>query len=291
MWEPLGTLKKIYLVIVAVLCGFAIRLMCQQVHIPEVPGYQGVILSSGHSVRNMTCIFFALATCTFFSTIVTRRVRFEAGLYCASLGLGFLAVRAGSMGVLLRTSDGKPVFPLAVAELFLLFCMLQFCWQFLHLLHAKGWLLSEPKNVNLELANTSMHRVIALLVHVSITAGIIAILARTDSLKQVVLGVFIASLSGSVISHQSFPVRPSCWLWPGAMLVGLAGYIWAMFQHTDLSAGAIPNPLARPSPLVYASVGTAGAILGYWVSRQWHEAEEDSVLNADLLEENDKPVE
>jgi len=38
--------------------------------------------------------------------------------------------------------------------------------------------------------------------------------------------------------------------------------------------GGLLAPLARPLPLDYASLGTAGAILGYWTSRQWQRAKE-----------------
>ena len=37
-----------------------------------------------------------------------------------------------------------------------------------------------------------------------------------------------------------------------------------------LSRGSLLAPLSRPLPLDYASVGPAGALIGYWMSRRWH---------------------
>ena len=42
---------------------------------------------------------------------------------------------------------------------------------------------------------------------------------------------------------------------------------------TGLGAGQM-SPLGRALPLDYASVGPAGAMLGYWISRGWERAKE-----------------
>ena len=56
----------------------------------------------------------------------------------------------------------------------------------------------------------------------------------------------------------------------GPLLTGVIGYaLAAMGQVSNLNIG-LPTgtvaALARPLPLDYASVGIAGAILGYWMS-------------------------
>ena len=47
---------------------------------------------------------------------------------------------------------------------------------------------------------------------------------------------------------------------------------WSLWK-AGRGAGALAA-LGRPLPLDYASLGPAGAILGYWISRGWERAKE-----------------
>ena len=66
------------------------------------------------------------------------------------------------------------------------------------------------------------------------------------------------------------------------VIVGVFGYLFAYlaFCSTDPitwksgTGGGTLAALARPLPLDYASLGTAGALVGYWTSRQWQRAKE-----------------
>jgi hypothetical protein len=58
------------------------------------------------------------------------------------------------------------------------------------------------------------------------------------------------------------------WFWCGPFVVGLIGYIMAASgQDSSLAIGSPTGffaALARPLPIDYASMGPAGAIIGYW---------------------------
>ena len=82
-------------------------------------------------------------------------------------------------------------------------------------------------------------------------------------------------------STPPFPTRPSVWFWIGPSLVGIIGYLFAYSAATDsqwLIGVAEPSlgeaSLAYALPLDYAGAGTAGSLIGYWMSRRWQEHRE-----------------
>jgi hypothetical protein len=61
----------------------------------------------------------------------------------------------------------------------------------------------------------------------------------------------------------------------------VVGYLIAFFGNDGGTAGDLHGwaaALARPTPLDYASVGTAAALLGHWSNRRLAEADEPPVL-------------
>jgi hypothetical protein len=73
-------------------------------------------------------------------------------------------------------------------------------------------------------------------------------------------------------AHSLFPSRPSLWFLGAPLIVGLLGYLFAWVGGTNLPGGEVGGyapALGRPLPIDYASMGTAGTILGYWTSRHW----------------------
>ena len=65
---------------------------------------------------------------------------------------------------------------------------------------------------------------------------------------------------------------PSIWYWPGPLLVGLLGYIWASFNPQKLSIGQSAGYFAGSGASAatgFCHAGIAGAMLGYWFGRAW----------------------
>src|SRR5439155_21554171 len=109
-----------------------------------------------------------------------------------------------------------------------------------------------------------------------------------DRKAQVVWSVAIASLVSSLAAHSLFPARPSIWFWAAPFIVGVIGYAVAGFGGPPLPGGEVGGALPalpRPLPLDYASVGTAGALVGYWTSRKWqHEHETEPHTTGEVEE-------
>jgi hypothetical protein len=98
---------------------------------------------------------------------------------------------------------------------------------------------------------------------------------QTEDKKQVLAAVGLGAFAGAFFPYWQPGVRPAAWYWAGPLVVGLAGYLWAFIASPAGSVigragidGGFLAALARPLPLDYASLGTAGAILGYWMRRK-----------------------
>jgi len=114
-------------------------------------------------------------------------------------------------------------------------------------------------------------RTTALALQAAGTAMLVILLVRTDDKKQVLSAVAVASLLSTLLAYSIVPARPSVCFWAGPIIVGIVGYVAAYFIWGSVDpvtwksgqGGGLFIPLARPLPLDYASLGTAGAILGY----------------------------
>lgn len=151
----------------------------------------------------------------------------------------------------------------------------------LWLLGKKGFVHAAPEYVHVDESVTTeppapggdlTGNIIALATQVAATAIILLFLCQSESKKQAIASVGIASVLGTTLTYMGFPTRPSIWFWTAPLIVGLFGYVLAAAgQNADLAIGhpsGVFAALARPLPLDYASVGPAGSILGYWMMRK-----------------------
>jgi hypothetical protein len=110
------------------------------------------------------------------------------------------------------------------------------------------------------------------LTQVALIGLIVLVLTATADKAQVLASVLIASVIGTGLAEHYFKgEKVAPWLWAGPFIVGALGYLltWmtgdaAVATETGRLTGTFA-PLARPLPLDYASFGTAGALLGYWM--------------------------
>ena len=187
------------------------------------------------------------------------------------------------MHAVTQAAAGRDVFLAMAVELIVLGALLGLSWFGLWLLYRRGRLTGDALRDGLrDQPHAPGERVFALLVQAGVMAVLVLLLARTDEKKQVLAAVAIASFCATLVAYAVSPVRPSVWYWAGPILVGVVGYLAAYGSWPSIPALAMKSgvggprlmPLARPLPLDYASLGTAGAILGYWTSRQWQRAKE-----------------
>ena len=284
MWNAFNNTQRLYLALVSGGCVALFLLLSKLMGWPVYLKCEASLLTSASPVTGIAVVVVGLFLSILAATLLLGHLRYEAGLFAACIGLAALASRGGTVGSLLRSSGRPQVYFAMLMETGMLLGMMGLAWTQLSLLRRSGWLAPEPCDPEKEVAASFATRLMATVSQAVVTGMLIFILARVDHQKQIMAAVVIASIIGSIAAHQAFPLRPSAPFWIGPFVVAMAGYAWAMKSPGAWEIGTPANALAAASPLHYASLGTAGGIFGYWVSRQWREAEREMELPADALD-------
>jgi hypothetical protein len=251
--------------------------------IPAHPGYEMSLMLQPTPAAALLLTGIAICAATAIATVIAGSIRFDAGLFGASVGLVALANRGGPMRYVMQAAPGRGTFLSLAVELVLLGGMLGTAWFGLWLLYRGGRLQGDAlRDGLLDRPHSLTDHLLALGTQAGSMAVMVMLLARTDDKKQVLAAVCVASLLATLLAYAVSPTRPSVWFWAGPIVVGVLGYLsayWAWGTSDPVvwksgQGGGLLAPLARPLPLDYASLGTAGAILGYWTSRQWQRAKE-----------------
>lgn len=275
--------NRLLLTIAATLAGLLYWFAGRWFRIPDHADYEASLALQPNAAAALLLTGLVLFVATGVGTVVAGSIRFDAGLFAGAVGLAALSARGGPMRYVTQAAAGKGVFVAMAMELLILGALLGLAWFGQWLLYRRGHLLGDALRDGLrDQPHAPGERVFATLVQAAVTAVLVLVLARTDEKKQVLAAVGVASFAATLVAYAMSPVRPSVWYWAGPIIVGIAGYLaayggWASVAPVAWKSGTgggILAPLARPLPLDYASLGTAGAIAGYWTSRQWQRAKE-----------------
>jgi len=205
-------------------------------------------------------------------------------------------------------SDPAQVYSRLLFESVLLTVLIAVCWWALRVLYAMGVIRdresrrSEPQPQAPQTPRLKFGRedappaprsdLSAALMETGALAGqllftllLIMFIGTSQAKLQVLAAVFLGSFLGPVlrgfISHTGGEgLRwlageendAKGWYWLPPLLAGMIGYAIAANHPAGADVGHLTGTfaaLARPLPLDYASLGTAGAILGHWTSRRW----------------------
>jgi hypothetical protein len=234
------------------------------------------------SGSSLGVVLILLVGCTALASTIAGTARPDAGLFCAAFGLAALSLRDGSIRTTLQSASSPGILAMLAVELCLLYVGIGACWAMVRFSQARGLLKSDIERDGLEdqEESTLVQKLSASAAQAGIMLVLMWLLAQYDAKVQVLAAVAISAWLGTVLSHYFLhPARPSAWFLAGPLVVGLVGYL-ATYAS---AAGDAGNPagwrtanlqgafaaMARPLPLDYASVGVAGTILGYWMSRRW----------------------
>ena len=287
VWAALGTRAKAVLALACAAAALLFWVAGRWFGIPRHPGFEPSLILQPSPAAVLLLTGFVLWICVALCTVIATRVRFDAGLFAACVGLATLSIRGGPMRYVIQNAmelgNGRSVFLGMIVELLVLFGFLSLAWFGLWALHRGGRLEGDALRDGLADREHSLgERVTAAAIQVVTMALLLLLLARVDDKKQVLIAVGLSSFLATLLAYTFSPVRPSVWFWAGPLFVGIVGYAAAYqnwgrggpsFWKAGLGAGMLA-PLGRPLPLDYASFGPAGAIFGYWVSRGWERAKE-----------------
>lgn len=287
VWTSYSARQRILLTLGAVGAYLIFALIGRFFAIPYLPDYQAALLTQPAPLVAVMITGVTLVACVLLCTLITGRIHFEGGLFCATIGMFALSVRGGPMRYVLMYSTSETVFLRLAFETALLFGCVAVGWYVLLILRDNNLLHGEPLRDDDPHA-LPMTGLMALGAQVITMTFLMMLLAQSDEKAQVGWAVVISALLSTLLAHSLFPARPSIWFWFGPFVVAMIGYVIAWFGPGPLIGGQVGGllpQLARPLPLDYAALGTAGALMGYWTSRSWQHERDHDPDNPDEVEE------
>jgi hypothetical protein len=281
MWDQ-DQRNRVLLLCGAVVCLAVFFFAAIAFGMPAEPGFQASILEQPAPIVVFAMVLIAMLVCTVMGTLLAGTVEPDAGFCVACVGLAALSLRGGGMGDVLRAALKSEIYLGMLAELLALYGIVVIAWSMLAGIQRRGWLLSpehargiSPDAEGSLVDQALPERLLALAFQIAVMTVGMLLLAQSDAKAQVLMAVGVSAFVGALAVYSVFPVRPSIWFWIGPLFVGAAGYLFAYYNPDGLTLGetrGMLGALARPLPLDYASLGPAGALLGYWMSRKWQEA-------------------
>ena len=275
---PLQPFQWQVLVVGCVVCLSVCAALAAALRLPVEPGFDGSLLAGfgpvGAVVKVVAVVVAALAA----GALIASFAEDEGALFCAAVGLAAVAVRCGPMRPVLIGS-GRGVFAVLAVETVLLMALLGGGW---YVLRRVFDAVRSPANRRdrVPLANevadaTPGTRVGTLLTQMLATVVCLFVLVPNADHAQTLGGVAVAGFIGTIVAYSSTPLPDGVWYWTGPAAVGVVGYLLAMATGgAGLPTGEVQGwaaALARPTPLDYASLGTAGSLFGYWTARRMYE--------------------
>lgn len=251
-----------------------------------IRGYSPSLLQHGSPGRTIVALVATIAAGLLASTLIAGRVRPDAGIFCVAVSLLVFRFYGRSTRYTLLEADGARGLLLMAGELALLGGLLIAAYAVIHRLIATGTLPDETSTdgCRLEPEKLDQRLLCTLTVAVVMTVGMMILCQSSDS-GQAVWAVLLSALGASWCAFRFIPVAPAVWYWSGPLLCGVVGYLYT-FQFGGQTANiglprALLGAVSRPSPLDFASVGVAGAMLGYWIGRrQKHHRDDQSEATA-----------
>ncbi len=242
--------------------------------IPTHPEYSAALIQQPWPpvVFLVTAIVFV--ACVVISSLITNIVHYDAGFFCACIGLSALSIRGGPIRYTLMAAAGPSIFLGLALELIILYAILFVGWLALGMLCANNLVTPEHERVppTIDEEDVPSQGPLAMASQIMLMIFLMSVLCQTDRKVQVLAAVGISAFLATLGAQSIFPTRPSTWFWFGPLILGLLGYLFAYYGDGLWTTGVIYGydpALARPLPLDYAAAGPVGALLGYWTCRRW----------------------
>jgi hypothetical protein len=251
------------------------------------------VIEGGLTVFISLAATFALSL--LIGTLLLGRIRFDAGLVCACVGLGALSFVCGDIRSVIQSADmpEKSLFFRLAIETALLIFIIASARMALGLFKKTGSIRDsdeatpDPDSLPKNLQGNNLP---AFAIQLLATFLALMFFIPSDEKLQALIGVAAASFIGVIVAQSFFETSNTALHWLVPLLLALFGYV-AFAAHplgaeTANLTGTLA-PLARPTPLDYAGAGPVGAIVGHWICRIWsrdlkeEEESEESTSRAD----------
>lgn len=275
--NPLTTFQKVWLTVISLLCYGIWYTLHTRAGLPEYPGFSAGFLGDKPLIGTLL-MTFGIPVISLLASLVTGRIRFEAGLFCCLIGLISLSVHGGDMRQALL-DDGPRVYLRFALESVILGASLIVAYLVLEKRLPTGIRLRTASTEDPE-PDTLGDRITVVIVQAVVMVCLLTILCPSSQKGQALGMAGLSGMLASLFVYQMYKVRSSFWYLCGTMLAGLLAYLYTgLFSPTGAAIGVTTGWVAgaaRPLPLDYASLGVAGAIFGYWTSQVWQTNKKDT---------------
>lgn len=265
-WNAIIMRDRVSLAVGSILCLAITIWLSRLFDVPDAVGRSGSLLQQLNWPVAIGLIWIVVIGGAVLASLIASGQHYDGGLFCACVGLAPLAARLGPSRYALFAATSPIVYLAMSLELVLLFGGITLAWGILRAWRGHAELPADQAEEPLD------QKLLATAAQVIVSIILMMVLSQTDMPAQSLAAVGISSWLAALAAHHFVPTSPSAWFWAGPLIVGLIGYISQYFGPTDWVIGdarGFFGPLARPLPLDYASLGTAGALLGYWTSQRW----------------------
>jgi hypothetical protein len=266
---------KLMLVGGAVACYALWRLLLQSASIPAEPEFFASLLAD-QPINALLLTAVGIPLMALLASVIVGRIRFEAGLFCALIGLIYLPASGGTSRSLLLRSSGPGIYLQLAVELAVLLGIIVATHVLLRRMPGQR-LLTAPSGETPK--RESMNEgLLAMGAQTLCTLVILMFIGQSPDKGQTMAAVATAALLSTLAVHYSYAVRGGLWYVSGTLLAGIVAYIYTYFRPAGMEIGEVRGMLAgaaRSLPLHYATAGAAGALFGYWTSVVWHSAKND----------------
>lgn len=264
------------ILLIGVLVAFGVANASQRIFNGDaIRGFSASVLQQGSPARGALAAGVAIVAGTIVTMLLARRIRPDAGLFCAALGLLYFRFQGSSTRFAIFSGGGRAAYLTLAIELAILSAVLLAAFALLYSAVRSGVLADDATadGCTMEVEKFDQKLLCTLTVAV-VTTAVMMILCQSDRPGQAIWAVFIASFAGTWCAFRFIPVVPSVWYWTGPLIAGIAGYLFTYSRgYQDAEIGqplGYLGALARAMPLDYASVGVAGSLIGYWGGRRHH---------------------
>lgn len=279
--HPLSTPQKLALTIATIACFGIWYALHTLVGVPVYAQFSFGLLSDKPAVASLI-VMLGVPLLTLVASLAVGRIRFEAGLFCALIGLITLPAHGGDIRSAVLTHGAGVYIQLAIESLLLGISIIGTCVMLDRMRTSR--LLTPPAVSTDADPDTMSDRITAVIVQALVTIALLTILCQSPAKGQTLATACIASMLAAMLVHQIYVVRGSVWYLAGTMLASVIAYLYTgLMSPAGAEIGATSGFLAgaaRPLPLHYATLGCAGAIFGYWCSLVWHAAKKAKELES-----------
>ncbi len=277
-------LEWLLLIAGSTLCAFVTRWVGEFFGIPSEPLFTGSLLSSGAPVAAIIAIVISIPVCIVIGSLIAASVGPEAGVLCCCVGLVAWSIRCGPVRPVLQYAAGPNVFLVMFLETIILAAIIFGAWFCVGMIRAR---IRSRGNIDLEVGGaeeiadgTISQKLQALGTQIVIMAFCELILLQTDAKAQALGSVGLSAFVSAMVAYHfnGILVARGIWYWTGPMVLGALGYLFNYFNSTGIAGGDVSGwgaALARATPLDYAGIGTAAALLGYLTTGRMIQAEQD----------------